>query len=257
MSKLKSEKLVFAYDQSFQMSDVELDFSNAKIHVLLGLNGSGKTTLIKLLAGLLKPNSGAIYLNDKNLNEYSHLERSKHISYVAQNINLGDDHFVLDFLSFGSFNTLKWYESPKKETVEKIEAKAAQLKIEHLLKKKMNELSGGQRQMVLICKALVQETDIIIFDEPTSSLDFKNQKIVLETIQKIALDENKIIILSSHNPNNALYLQSNVFLIDQGKVVNHGPANVIITLENLKPIFGDDLTYSNDLKYDEISFKNQ
>lgn len=257
MSQLKSEKLVFAYDQSFQMSDVDLDFSHAKIHVLLGLNGSGKTTLIKLLAGLLKPNSGAVYLDDKNLSEYSHLERSKHISYVAQNINLGDDHFVLDFLSFGSFNTLKWFESPKKETIEKIEEKAKQLKIEHLLKKRMNALSGGQRQMVLICKALVQETNIIIFDEPTSSLDFKNQKIVLETIKNIALDENKIIILSSHNPNNALYLQSDVVLIDQGKVLKHGPAEEIIIIENLKPIFGDDLTYSNDLNYHEISFKNE
>lgn len=257
MSKLRSEKIVFAYDKSFQMSDIELDFSNAKIHILLGLNGSGKTTLIKLLAGLLKPNSGAIYLNEKPLNEYSHLERSKHISYVAQNVNLGDDHFVLDFLSFGSFNTLKWYEAPKQATLDAIKEKAVQLKIDHLLNKKMNELSGGQRQMVLICKALVQDTDIIIFDEPTSSLDFKNQKIVLETIQKIVDQHDKTIILSSHNPNNALYLHSNVILVDQGKVVKQGPAEEIITVENLKPIFGDDVSYSKDLEYDEISFKNE
>lgn len=255
MTTLKVKELIFSYDESFTMKDIFVDFSSHKIHVLLGLNGSGKTTLIRLLAGLLKPEKGEVLLNDKSIHAYTFHERSKLIAYVPQNINLGDDHYVIDYLTFGTLNTLKWYESPSKKLFALVEEKAKQLSVDHLLYKKMDELSGGQRQMILICKALIQDTDIIILDEPTSSLDFKNQTLVLEMIKNIASLEDKTIILSTHNPNNALYLDSNVVLVHEGQIIKNGLATAIVNIEELQSVFGDNLEYSVNLNYNEISFK--
>lgn len=254
MTTLKVNELIFSYDKSFTMKDIYVDFSKHKIHVLLGLNGSGKTTLIRLLAGLLKPEKGEVLLNEKPINSYSYHERSKLIAYVPQNINLGDDHYVIDYLTFGTLNTLKWYESPSKKLFDLVTEKATQLSVDHLLYKKMDELSGGQRQMILICKAFIQNTDIIILDEPTSSLDFKNQTIVLDMIRNIAETENKTIILSTHNPNNALYLDSNVVLVHDGQIIKNGLAEDIVKVGELKNIFGENLEYSVNLSYKEISF---
>jgi iron complex transport system ATP-binding protein len=116
----------------------------------------------------------------------------------------------------------------------------------------MDELSGGERQIVSICRAYIQDTEIMILDEPTSALDFKNQNLVLSILKEVA-SVGKTIILSTHNPNHALYLESNALLIDKGKIIKNGPAKDVITKNVLSKVYGTNLKYSKDLEYDEIS----
>lgn len=258
MKMIEVKNLSFKYNKNGKTVLDNLSFTIGKgtVNVLIGLNGSGKTTLIKTLAGLLENYSGEIVLDGKKLSEIKIQDRAKIMSYVAQRNNSVDDFLVREYLLFGRVNKLSFYSSPKKEDEDEMLKCAEKFKITHLLDKKLGEISGGERQIVSICSAIIQDTDLVILDEPTSALDIKNQHTVLSIIKEIASECGKTFILSSHNPNHALFLDSNVILLQNGKTFVIGNAKEIITKESLSEIYGDNLCYSKDLSYDEVSFKS-
>ena len=118
----------------------------------------------------------------------------------------------------------------------------------------MNQLSGGEKQLINICSAVIQNTPIILMDEPTSALDLNNQYLIMNIIKNLE-SEGKTIIITTHNPNICLYLNSSVLLLKEGKILKEGIARDIINVEILKKIYGDVVTTSKDLNYDEITFK--
>ena len=119
----------------------------------------------------------------------------------------------------------------------------------------MGKISGGERQIVTIATCILQNTPIILLDEPTSALDLTNQNMVLSVLKSYAVNEKKTIILSSHNPNHALFLNSNVALMKDGKILKYGTSKDIITIDTLKEVYGANICLSNELDYQEISFK--
>ena len=254
---IKISNLSFKYDKKAAktvLNSINMEIKPGSVNVLLGLNGCGKTTLIKLLAGLEKPLEGTIEYDDKNLQTIKIRERSKIFAYVPQQANVTNDIPVRQYLSYGTTNTLAFYEHPGKEEMKRVEATAERLNISHLLDKNLGEISGGELHIVLIACSLIQNTEILLLDEPTSALDMKNQNLVLSILKDVA-KEGKTIILSSHNPNHALYLNSNVVLIHDGVIRDEGPAKELIKVEKLKPIYGDHVCVSNELGYEEISFE--
>ena len=258
MKMIDVKNLSFQYQRKGKLVLDKLNFSCEKgtVNVLIGLNGSGKTTLIKTIAGLLEHYQGEVYIGDKNLQELSIKERAKKMAYVAQRSNAVDDFPVLDYLLFGTVNKMNFYQSPKEEDKKRVLDCAKQFGITHLLYKKLGEISGGERQIVSICAAIVQDTNLVILDEPTSALDIKNQNKVLSLIKQIAQDKGKTFILSSHNPNHALYLDSNVCVLKNGLIADAGRAKDVITVENLAKVYGNNICYSDELPYREISFKD-
>ena len=255
---IKTSNLSFKYDKKAAkpvLNSINLEIKEGSVNVLLGLNGCGKTTLIKLLAGLEKPTEGTILYDDQDLRTIRIKERAKKFSYVPQQANVTSDVPVRQYLSYGTTNTLAFYEHPGKEEMKLVEDTAEKLHITHLLDKNLGEISGGELQTVLIACSLIQNTPIMLLDEPTSALDMKNQNLVLSILRDIAKEQNKTIVLSSHNPNHALFLDSNVVLIHDGVVREEGPAKELIKVEKLVPIYGDHVCVSKDLGYEEISFK--
>ena len=255
---IKTSNLSFKYDKKAAkpvLNSINLEIKEGSVNVLLGLNGCGKTTLIKLLAGLEKPTEGVILYDKQDLQTIRIKERAKKFSYVPQQANVTNDVPVRQYLSYGTTNTLAFYEHPGKEEMKLVEDTAEKLHITHLLDKNLGEISGGELQIVLIACALIQRTPIMLLDEPTSALDMKNQNLVLSILKDIAREQNKTIVLSSHNPNHALFLDSNVVLIHDGVVRVEGPAKELIKVEKLVPIYGDHVCVSKDLGYEEISFK--
>lgn len=254
--RINIKSLYFKYNKnlSYTVDNLSLSIEGGSITVLVGLNGSGKTTLIKLLAGLLESENGSILYNDQEIQSISIKERSKIFSYVPQRSYGADDFLVRDYLTYGFVNSLKFYESPKKEQLDKVDEISKELKIDHLLDKKMGKISGGERQIVIIASCILQNTPVILLDEPTSALDLKNQNMVLSLLKKIS-NEGKTIILSTHNPNHALFLKSNVVLMNNGRIIKTGKCEELINTEILKEIYGDSICYSDELPYKEISFK--
>ena len=257
MKMIEVKDLSFRYDKSGSLVLDGLSFHIEKgtINVLIGLNGSGKTTLIKTLAGILEGYSGEVLLNGKKLSEIKIPDRARIMSYVAQRNSTIDDFSVREYLLFGRVNKLSFYSSPKKEDEEAMLECAERFNITYLLDKKLGEISGGERQIVSICSAIIQDTELVILDEPTSALDIKNQHRVLSIIKEIANECGKTFILSSHNPNHALFLDSNVMLLHSGKASVSGSAKEIIKKEILREIYGEKLCCSSELPYEEMSFK--
>lgn len=253
MIKLETRNLSYSYRAGQAvLDDIFLKICKGSVTVLLGLNGSGKTTLIKVLTGLLKPLRGTTFIERKDIAQISPKELSKLISYVSQNISDDTDFSVLDYLIFGRMNTIKFYSSPKSEDYEKAKAVAEELGITDLLAEKMNELSGGQRQLVTIARAVVQDSGIIIMDEPTASIDYKFLNIVIRYIYKLK-NRGKTILLSCHNPSIPLLLDADVVVLEHGKVKLTGKAREVLTLQTLCDIYGCEFIAGSQLPYEEAS----
>lgn len=252
------ENISFSYigEDKKVLTDISINIPKGDITTILGLNGSGKTTLIKLMASILKPNNGKIKVNGNDLSNLTIKERSKLIAYVPQLVKVEYDFIVFDYLSFSLVNQIEGFRSPSKEQKEKIIEVAKQFKIETLLDKKINNLSGGERQIVSICSAFIQETPIIIFDEPTSALDLKNQAIVIKIFKEWNKRKEKTFILSTHNPNHALSLGGHTVILHDNRVLSYGISRDILTVKTLIPVYGDIIDYASNIAYKVITIKD-
>lgn len=255
---IKIENISFSYvgEKQEVLTDISINISKGDITTILGLNGSGKTTLIKLMASILKPNNGKIKVNGNDLANLTIKERSKLIAYVPQLVKADYDFLVSDYLSFSLVNQIEGFRSPTIKQKEKIIELAKQFKIENLMDKKLNNLSGGERQIVSICSAFIQETPIIILDEPTSALDLKNQATVIKILKEWNRRKEKTFILSTHNPNHALSLGGHTVILHDNKVLSHGESRKIVTVETLKPVYGDIIDYASNIEYKVITTKD-
>ncbi len=253
MTLLEVKNLSYSYKTNQEvLNNISLKIEEGTINALLGLNGCGKTTLLKLIASLLKTRTSEIFINGKGLNDLKNHEKAKLISYVPQLSSSEEDFLVKDFLLFGFVSDLKFYERPKHNQVEKMNEAAIKFDIELLLDKKLNELSGGERQKVYICSAYLQDTPLILLDEPMSALDLKNQSLIISILKELR-EEGKTIILSTHNPNIALILNSNVILMNNGEICKFGHCKDIVKVDILKEIYGDQLISAKEVEYDEIT----
>ena len=253
MTLVEINNLSYSYKiNQEKLKKINLKIAEGSINVLLGLNGCGKTTLLKLIACLLKSKSSQIYVNDKDLNTIRNHEKAKLISYVPQLSSNEEDFLVKDFLLFGFVSDLKFYEEPKQIQIDKMKKATIKFDIDYLLNKKLNELSGGERQKVYICSAYLQDTPLILLDEPMSALDLKNQSLIVSILQELK-EEGKTIILSTHNPNIALILDSNVILMNNGEIYKTGHCSDIVKVPILKDIYGDHLISTKEVEYDEVT----
>jgi len=256
MSVIKYENVTFNYPNSkIILKDITFEINPKTTTVLLGKNGSGKSTLLKLLMHFEKPQQGDIYLKNKLISEYKIHERSKEIVYVGQDVFNQFDFTVEDYLLFGVTNSLSMFQTPKEQHYNLMYKFVSQFSISHLLNKSMDKISGGEKQIVMICKAFIQGSNIIVLDEPLSALDFTNQNKVLKLLRDIK-KQDKTIIFTTHNPNHALYLDANVLVLDHQEVVIQGKAREELTLENLRKIYGDTIGFSKEHTYNEFSIKN-
>lgn len=253
MIKIETKNLSYSYHKGEKiLLDISFKISDATVTVLLGLNGSGKTTLIRNLTGILKPSEGTVFIGNEDISRISPLTLSKLVAYVPQNIFEDTDFSVADYLTFGRMNTIKFYAAPKTEDYQMVKKIASELGIDALLGKKINELSGGQRQLVTIARAVVQNSDIIIMDEPTSSIDYKFLDVIIRYIDKLKR-QGKTIVLSCHSPSIPLLLDADLIVLKNGHINRSGKARKILTKKALKEIYGCDFINCSQLPYEEAS----
>lgn len=252
MIKIKNLTFRYAKHKEPILQDINFNFEKNKVYAILGINGSGKTTLLNLLNGFLEPDKGSqIFLQDQLLKNIKHKDRAKIFCYVPQKIDLFFKDTVEQYLAFSFLHNKKIFENKiTDEEQAKIKDVLEKFNILDLHNKPMDHLSGGQRQMVAFCAAILQDANILFLDEPMSAMDLSNQSKVLQVINTL---ENKTVVFTTHNPNHALKLNCEVLLLNDKNIEMSGQAKEVIKIENLKHIFGEEIKNSKDLDYSEIT----
>lgn len=212
--KLEIRDISFSYSGKEILSSVSFILNSGDVTALLGRNGSGKTTLMRLILGFIKPDSGAIMLDGRDIREMSSKDRAKVIAYIPQKLSDAYPYSVFDSVMMGRAPSLSVFSSPKEKDREKAEEALALLGISNLKDRNVNTLSGGERQLVLIARAITQEASFMVMDEPTSALDYANALMVMEKTEELR-KEGYGILYSTHNPELALQNCSSVILLSE------------------------------------------
>ncbi len=226
------------------LSDINLTIQPDSVTCLIGPNGVGKTTLFKSVLGFLPPLSGEIRLNGKSITHFSSRDFARHVAYVPQAHNTPFPYKVIDVVLFGRSAHLGYFNTPGRKDRMIAESYLDLLEINHLAERSFPELSGGEQQMVIIARALTQETSFLIFDEPTSNLDYGNQ---IRVIQKIkTLKKQSVgILMATHSPDHAFMLGSQVIILDKGSLFRIGTPDNTITTDTLRQTYGVDVQIFN------------
>ncbi|MDR0501471.1 MAG: ABC transporter ATP-binding protein, partial [Coriobacteriales bacterium] len=240
-SCVKVQSISFAYDKNQAVLN-QLSFSlpSKGITVLLGPNGCGKTTLLNCIAGILKPQSGTIHINDCNCATMNPRQYSLHLSYLTQIQNVSHDFKVLDYVVLGCAPRLPFASQPKQSHYEQAQAILEEMGIQHLTHKACNQISGGELQLAQIARTLMQETNIILMDEPTNHLDYGNQIRVLKLISELA-NKGYSILMTSHMPDHAIYLNANVAYFNRDGNFFCGNANEALTRQTLSDLYAEEI----------------
>jgi iron complex transport system ATP-binding protein len=235
--KLEVKNVYSGYGKRQILKDISFKVDTGEILCILGPNGSGKTTLFKSILGFLNLQKGEILYEGQNISNWSRQKLAKTIAYIPQAHVSSFNYSVRDIVLMGRTAHLKQFDSPsKKDEVIALESLKS-LNILHLKDKAYTEISGGERQLVLIARAIAQQSKILIMDEPTSNLDFGNQILVLKEVKDLAA-KGYTIIMSSHNPEYIYLLASKVLLMKKGGVIKIGKPIEVMTEGGLEKIYG-------------------
>lgn len=217
--KLQAAKLNIGYgSDKIIFSDISFSAGEGEMIALLGVNGIGKSTLLRTISGLQKSVSGNISIGGKQLNELSVHQRAKHISIVLTERIFVDNISARDFITLGRMPYTSWLGKLSDRDLEEVDRVISIMKIEKLQFKLFNEMSDGEKQKVLIARALCQQTPVIILDEPTAFLDFRNKKEILDLLSTVTTELKKTIIFSTHDIDAALTYCNKCWLMTEQKV---------------------------------------
>ncbi|MDR0356053.1 MAG: ABC transporter ATP-binding protein, partial [Deltaproteobacteria bacterium] len=202
---------------------------------LLGPNGCGKTTLLKALLGFLPSPSGRLFLGGRPLESIKRRELARLLAYVPQHHQGAFPYSARDVVLMGRTAASPWLRFSLEDRDKAVNS-LEKVRLGHLAERSYLELSGGERQLVLIARALAQECAGLIMDEPVSSLDFGNQFLLLDLIGELA-GNGLTIILTTHHPEQALYLGGRAVLLKEGRLVADGPAATTVTAEQVRRLY--------------------
>ncbi len=233
---LQAQNLTYFYGKRLIVDKVDLEFHSGQVVSLLGPNGSGKTTLLKLLLGLLPPHQGMVLFRDRDIRSYRKKELARHMAYVPQVHRDVFSFTVEDVVLMGRMPHHRLGRPSTRDDRLAVTAALERLHISSLKHRVYTELSGGERQLTLIARALAQGAEILIMDEPVNGLDYGNQMRLLRDISRLA-HEGMTFIMTTHFPDHAMLTADRVILFKEGTVLGEGPPDCTITKEALNTLY--------------------
>ncbi|MCV3728240.1 ABC transporter ATP-binding protein [Ureaplasma miroungigenitalium] len=224
----------------FILKDINMNIKNHCFTTILGPNGSGKSTMAKAMVRINNSKIGQIHLYNKEHTKYTTKQASQLIAYIPQSLDIPVGTRVIDYITFGRNPYLNITGILSQKDKDIIQSVMHAMQIEHLKDKFMQDLSGGQRQKIVLALALVQDTPIILLDEPTTYLDIKNQYELLETLKQLQIKHKKTIIAILHDINQAMQFSDYIYVLKDGEVLFDGTPSAIINQESLKAAYNID-----------------
>lgn len=228
------------------LKDISFHVKDGELLSILGPNGTGKTTLLRCILGFLHVKSGTICVNGINLTKMSQKKMAQMVAYVPQSFSeMGLAAIsVIDTVLMGRMPYIRGhYDSTDYDKVFQL---LKEMDLERLAFRRINQLSGGERQRVFVARAIVQEPKIILMDEPTSSLDMRNQLIVLRTIDATVKRKGISVIMTMHDINLASLFSEKLLMLKDGKTYAHGLVQNVLTKENIYAVYGVETNISID-----------
>jgi iron complex transport system ATP-binding protein len=234
---LEGRALAIGYRDRLVGEGLDVALAEGEVLALLGPNGGGKTTLLKTLLGLLPPRSGEVRFGGRSLASRSIRERARLLAYVPQSHVATFAFPVETVVLMGRSARGGLFSRPTAKDRDVAAGVLERFGIAHLAGRPYTMISGGERQLVLLARALAQEPRLIVLDEPTASLDFGNQGKVMREIRALATSGHGVLF-TTHDPNQALRLADRAFLLRAGTRVTDGPVNAVLTQQNLEALYG-------------------
>lgn len=250
---LKTENLSVGYRGYIVIKDINLDINEGEILCIIGPNGAGKSTLLKTIATYLKPKNGVVYLNGKKIHDLKPKDLAKEMAVVlTERVNPGN-MTGFDIISIGRHPYTDLFGRLSKEDKKIIIESAKSVNAEYLLNKNFFEMSDGERQKIMIARALAQEPKVLILDEPTSFLDAKHKIELTLLLRKLADEKNLAIVVTLHDIELALRISDKMALIKDHKVIAYGYPENIMKKEIVNNLYNlENANYSDIMGYFEL-----
>jgi iron complex transport system ATP-binding protein len=242
--KLKVKNVEFGYNSTLVLEGISMDLDRSEIIGIVGPNGAGKSTLIRCIDRILTPGGGTILLDETDISTLSRMEIARKMGYVPQTTTRVFPATVFDTVLMGRRPHLGWKSS--EEDVDKVLEILELLGIMEFAMRDFNEISGGQQQKVLIARALAQEADILLLDEPTSNLDIRHQLEVMEIMTNIVRKKGISAVMAIHDLNLASRYTSRILMMNGGRIFAAGDPESVLTSENIRRAYGVEAMVKSD-----------
>ena len=244
MSAITVENLVFSYGKHSVLKGINLNIETGEFISILGSNGVGKSTLFKCMLGLNSSYTGNVYINQKNIRDMTVKEIASNIAYIPQHTVPAFNYSVEDIVLMGTTAQMHALSTPKDAEIEACHSALKKVGIENLRSRCFHLLSGGEKQLAVIARALAQNAPIIMLDEPTASLDFANQMLVLKQMRKLA-DEGYTIIQTTHNPEHSYMFSDKIAAIKDGKIMICASPDEVMHEDIISKLYGLEVKISS------------
>lgn len=240
MSKVKVENLSFSYGNREILRDISLDAGEGEFLSILGSNGVGKSTLFRCILGLLSGYKGRVIIDGDDIKTLSIKELAQRVAYIPQSCSPAFNYSVEDIVLMGTTAGMHALSCPKESEMRLVDGALEKLGIEDLRLRCFHLLSGGEKQLVVIARALAQNARILMLDEPSAALDFGNQMLVMKQIRALA-DEGYTVIQTTHNPEHAYQFSDKILALKDGKVLVSGAPKDIMKEDIISSLYGIDV----------------
>ncbi|BBO91303.1 ABC transporter ATP-binding protein [Desulfosarcina ovata] len=234
------EGLCFHYNKTAILENIGIDLHRGQMLSIVGPNGTGKTTLLKCIAGIATPRSGKILIDGVDMSRMSRMDHAKRIGYVPQSSPGKFPITVFDAVLMGRRPYMTW--RPSEKDLEAVANVLKSLNLENIALRDFDQLSGGQKQKVLLARAVAQETDYLLMDEPTSNLDLKHQMEVLEMVSGMVKKSGVAAMLAMHDLNLAARFSDRIVMLNKGRIFCSGRPRQVMTAQNIRSIYGVEAT---------------
>lgn len=237
---IEVKNLRFSYGDRPVLHDISFSVENGELLSILGPNGAGKSTVFRCVLGLLSGYQGQVLVDGIDARTMTAREAARHIAYIPQASHPVFNYSVFDIILMGRTSGLSPFRSPGREDKDKCLWAMEKVGIPHLAQRCFHRLSGGEQQLTLLARALVQDARCLMLDEPAANLDFGNQLLVLEQMRTLAR-EGYTVIQTTHYPDQSYMFSDRILAIRQGRVLADGAPEAVLTKETMKKLYGVDV----------------